>query len=405
MKILQLCKKFPWPARDGESVAVTHLSRALSKQGAELSLLAMNTVKHRFEQVQWPEALSHYAKIDKVPVDNRVKPLAALINLVFSRKSYHIERFQSPTFAERLKKWLQQEEFDVVLLETLYLMPYVDLIRSYSNAKILLRSHNVEHEIWERVAANERNFLKRSYLNVLARRLKEYELDHLNKADMLLPISGRDLLRFKELGCEIPVMMLPIGLEMDTYRPDYSSFERAASIGFIGSLDWLPNLEGLEWFLRKVWPEVQKKNPNFTFHVAGRHMPQYLKNRRLPGVHWHGEVEDAGAFINAHSLMVVPLFSGSGMRVKILEGMALGKVVLTTTMGLEGIMAQNGREVLVADSARAFSQAIEFCLNHPRQMLEIGRKARTFAQQHFDSKTMAEALLKTVSKEAVQQVV
>ncbi|HHJ49537.1 MAG TPA: glycosyltransferase, partial [Phaeodactylibacter sp.] len=167
----------------------------------------------------------------------------------------------------------------------------------------------------------------------------------------------------------------------------------------------LPNLEGLEWFLREVWPEVQRKNPSFTLHVAGRHMPAHLKRRQLPGVRWHGEVEDARAFINAHSLMVVPLFSGSGMRVKILEGMALGKVVLTTTLGLEGILAQNGQEVLVADSAKAFVQAIEFCLNHPRQMLEIGHKARTFALQHFDSKSMAKALLKTVSKEVVQPLV
>ena len=405
MRILQLCKKFPWPARDGESVAVTHLSKALSQEGAEVSLLAMNTIKHRFEQNALPEALNHYAKVAKVPVDNRIKPLQALYNLVFSRESYHIRRFVVPAFAERLKKWLQEEEFDVVLLETLYLMPYVDVIRKYSKAKILLRSHNVEHEIWERIAANERNLLKRSYLEVLARRLKAYELEQLHRADMLLPISGRDLLRFKELGYEGPVMMLPIGLELEAYQPDYDSFERPASISFIGSLDWLPNLEGLEWFLREVWPEVQRKNPSFTLHVAGRHMPAHLKRRQLPGVRWHGEVEDARAFINAHSLMVVPLFSGSGMRVKILEGMALGKVVLTTTMGLEGILAQNGQEVLVADSAKAFVQAIEFCLNHPRQMLEIGHKARTFALQHFDSKSMAKALLKTVSKEVVQPLV
>ncbi|HHJ49341.1 MAG TPA: glycosyl transferase family 1, partial [Phaeodactylibacter sp.] len=182
MRILQLCKKFPWPARDGESVAVTHLSKALSQEGAEVSLLAMNTIKHRFEQNALPEALRHYAKVDKVPVDNRIKPLQALYNLVFSRESYHIRRFVVPAFAERLKKWLQEEEFDVVLLETLYLMPYVDVIRKYSKAKILLRSHNVEHEIWERIAANERNLLKRSYLEVLARRLKAYELEQLHRA-------------------------------------------------------------------------------------------------------------------------------------------------------------------------------------------------------------------------------
>ncbi len=404
MRVLQLCKKFPWPARDGESVAVTHLSKALADEGAEVHLLSMNTRKHWFGESQMPGALDHYASIKLVPVDNRVRLLPALFNLLFSSDSYHIQRFVSQAFAERLKKILQDKTFDVILLETLYLMPYLPLIRRHSNAKVLLRSHNVEHEIWERVAANTKNPLKRAYLRVLARRLKEYELSRLHKADLLLPISGRDMLRFREMGYDGDIMTLPIGLNLETYRPDYSSFERPASISFIGSLDWLPNLEGLEWFLKEVWPDLHRKNPDFSLHVAGRHMPAHLKHRHLAGVHFYGEVEDARTFINAHSLMVVPLFSGSGMRVKILEGMALGKVVLTTTMGLEGILAQNGQEVFVADSARAFIQAIEFCLNHPRQMLEIAHKARTFALQHFDSRSMAKALLQRVSKQAVQVV-
>ncbi len=404
MKILQLCKKFPWPARDGESVAITHLSRALVAEGARVSLLSMNTKKHWFGGNQLPQALQHYHHIDAVPLDNRVKLWPAFKNLLFSSDSYHIQRFVSAAFAERLEALLKKEDFDVVLLETLYLMPYLPVLRRNSSAKILLRPHNIEHEIWERIALNTKNSLKRAYLNVLARRLKRYELEQLDKADMLLPISGRDMLRFRELGYAGPLMTLPIGLDLEAYEPDYSTFERPASISFIGSLDWLPNREGLAWFLREVWPVLHRRNPKFHLHVAGRHMPPTWKKRHIAGVHFHGEVEDARAFINAHSLMVVPLFSGSGMRVKILEGMALGKVVLTTALGLEGISAQSGQEVFVADTAKAFIQALEFCLNHPRQMLEIAHKARTFALQQFDNRAMARALLAKVSKQVVQIV-
>ncbi len=404
MKILQLCKKFPWPARDGESVAVTHLSKALAAEGAEVWLLSMNTTKHWFDEKCQPEELQHYHSIDTVPVDNRIKLIPALKNLLFSRESYHVQRFISKAFAERLKALLHKQSFDVILLETLYLMPYLPVLRQHSDAKVLLRSHNIEHEIWERIVSNTKNLVKRSYLSVLAQRLKWYELEQLSKADMLLPISGRDMLRFRELGYEGPLITLPIGLDLEAYKPNYQTFDRPASLSFIGSLDWLPNQEGLEWFLREVWPVLHRRNPTFSLHVAGRHMPAHWENRHLEGVHFHGEVEDARAFINAHSLMVVPLFSGSGMRVKILEGMALGRVVLTTTLGLEGIPAQSGQEVFIADTARAFVQAVEFCLNHPQQMLEIAHKARTFALQHFDNRAMARALLTKVSKQAVQIV-
>ena len=144
MKILQLCKKFPYPLKDGESIAVTTLSRALRELGCQVSLLAMNTHKHFFNSNGCPEALSHYKDIFKVPVDNRVKPTEAFLNL-FSRESYHIARFISPAFQRQLIEVLKNNTYDLIQLETPYLSPYIPTIRKYSDALIAMRAHNVEH--------------------------------------------------------------------------------------------------------------------------------------------------------------------------------------------------------------------------------------------------------------------
>ncbi len=395
MKILQLCKKFPYPLKDGESIAVNSLSKAFRELGCEVTLLAMNTRKHYFDLRRLPPHFDHYNDIRTVEVDNRVKVLDALYNL-FCKKSYHVSRFESEAFRHELIRLLQTKEFDVIQLETLYLAPYIPLIRQYSDAIVVMRSHNVEHEIWQRIADNTRLAPKKWYLQHLTKKLKRFETEQFRQYDLLATISERDLAVHRQLGYLGRGTATPIGINSADYQPGVLSSE--LSLGFIGSLDWMPNQEGLRWFLQTVWEELHHRFPALTFHIAGRNAPEWIMRLRMPNVVVHGETPDAAAFINQHPIMVVPLLSGSGMRVKILEGMALGRVVLTTTLGLEGIYARDQREVLIADTPAAFVQAIGRCYVQPEQFQQISRAARAFVAQHYDNHKIALNLLQTYSQ-------
>ncbi len=391
MRFLQLCKKYPYPIKDGESVAIVHLSRALHRLGGAVSLLAMNTFRHWYAGHAVPEGLGHYERVASVAVDNRIRLWPALRNL-FSTRSYHIERFISPHFAQRLRKWLQEHPFDVVLLETIYLTPYIPIIRQYSKALVVLRPHNVESEIWERLSANS-SWPQKPYLRLQARRLRRYEQRHINDGDLLAGISDRDVAAFRAWNLDKPTLVLPIGVDLSAYCPDERSFDQPLSLSFIGSLDWPPNVEGLRWFLREVWtPLLLPAFPELTFHIAGRNMPAWLRSLRVPRVQVHGEVPDAATFLNAHSVMVVPLLSGGGMRAKIVEAMALGRVVISTSMGLEGVPARHGQEVWVADYPAAFVEVIRACYQRGEQLVEMGRRARMFCAAHFDDATNAKRL-------------
>ncbi|MBK7410785.1 MAG: glycosyltransferase [Saprospirales bacterium] len=394
MRVLQLCKKFPYPLKDGESFAIFHLSKALHQLGCSVTLLAMNTAKHPYDTTALPEDFAHYQAVYTVPVDNRIKLLPALANL-FSSASYHISRYVSSDFESRLTQLLKDQEFDWIQLETLYLAPYIPVIRKYSKAPVVMRSHNVEHEIWERLGQHLRPSPKRWYVRHLTRKLKTYEVKQLGQYDLLLPITQRDGHRFQSMGYTGKSLILPIGLDLRHYQPDPSSFKKPLSLGYIGSLDWIPNLEGIEWFFKEVWGPLSRRFPTMQLHIAGRNTPDWLLRLKIPNVYVHGEVPDAPAFINAHSVLVVPLLSGSGMRAKILEGMALGKVILTTTIGLEGIEAKDKQEVLVADTPDEFLQALEYCYQQNGALERIGQRALQLVGSHYDNQKVARKLIET----------
>lgn len=393
MKILLLCKKFPYPTKDGESIAVHTLSKALSEQGCELSMLAMNTSKHRFKAEKYPKEADHLRRIRTVPVDNRVKKIPAFLNL-FSSKSYHIDRFVSPVYADTLRQMLTEEKYDIVQLETLYLTPYIPIIRKYApNARISMRSHNVEHEIWERITSNTSFAPKRWYLRHLTHKLYRYEQSAMQDFDLMLAITERDLRRFRALGYQKPAVVTPIGLAPDQFCPAQDAPHPQLSVSFIGSLDWMPNLEGLEWFIKKAWPLIEARYPNLKLHIAGRNTPKSLYKLNSPHIEVHGEVPCSSTFIHQHEIMVVPLLSGSGMRAKILEGMALGKTVITTSIGLEGIEARDREEVLIADDPQAFVEAFAFALDTKGRLQDIGERGRRFVYDAYDSGRIAKRVV------------
>ncbi|GAB4249627.1 MAG: hypothetical protein Kow0027_12620 [Saprospiraceae bacterium] len=380
MRILVLTKKFPYPLKEGEPIAITNLCRSLKACGAQLTLLAMNTSKHYFDLSKLPAGYDHFEKIHAVDVDNRISAGGALLSLL-KGQPYILSRFQNEDYRQALENLLTEEKFDIVQIETPYLAAYVPLIRRLSSVPIVMRAHNVEHEIWDRVARSS-SLPKKLYLRNQNRHLRQFEVGMLNEYDLLLAITADDLNRFRELGLKKFGLVAPAGLVVSEYQA--KPFDKATSIGFIGALDWMPNQQGVIWFLEKVWPELRKNHPGLIFEIAGKNTPDWLMKKGGDGVKVLGEVPDAREFINRHALFVAPLFSGSGIKIKILEGMALQRAVLTTPIGLEGIPAQNGVHVLSAETAREFVLNVELCLNQPDVATSLGQAARQLMEREFD---------------------
>lgn len=385
MKILQLTRKVPWPYIDGESMAVRFMVKGMNQAGVSWDILAMNTTKHQVNHFQAMDILqADYQNMDFVRVDNQVKLIPLIKSLIFN-KSYHITRFISEAFREKLIQKLHQNQPDIIQLESLYLAPYIDTIRKHSSAKIVLRAHNVEWQIWERVASSTSNPVKKLYLNIAWKQLKQFETETLQKIDALVSISHLDERTFYSMGYTRPVYYFPIGIDTRFFDYKLPDFSNPLKLHFIGSLDWIPNIEGITWFVRDIWPEIHALFPDAMLRIAGRNTPPEIFALAGKRVEVTGEVPDANAYVQAGQISVVPLLSGSGMRAKIIEAMALGSVVISTTIGAEGIPAVHRESILLADSPQEFVDALMYIQQNPTKAREMSMQARQLIEKHFDA--------------------
>lgn len=394
MNFLILANKIPYPANDGGNIATMNMATGISEQQHQVSILSMQTIKHPFNIENLPESLKEKIKFYSVKVDASITFIAALKNLLFSGLPYNAQRFISDDFRNELIRLLSENKYDIIQLEGIYLAPYIDTIRKYSDAKISMRTHNVEHEIWQRMALIEKSFFKKIYFNNLWRRIKKFEISYLNKYDFLVPITDRDGKLLNDLGNRMPSYTVQTGVlsQQDLFT---SAEYRSGGIFHIGALDWAPNQEGLMWFLKEVWPKVLNQFPEQKFFVAGRNSPdwfvKYLRSQK--NLVFLGEIEDAVGFIRSKSVMVVPLLSGSGMRIKIIEGMSLGKAIITTSIGIEGISAVNGKHILTANTPAEFFNEIKKVTENPEIQTIIGDNARKFIQENYNNTTIIKGLL------------
>ena len=390
MKILLLCNKPPYPASEGGPMAMNSIITGLLEAGHQVKILAVNSEKFNIKESDIPDEYRKKTGIELIDVDLSIRPLKAFTNL-FTRKSYHVERFISKELRERLIKVLEKEQFDVVQLEMLYMAPYVDDIRAHSKAMIVLRAHNVEHKIWERIAKETKFFIKRWYINHLAKTLKEYELNALETVDGIAAITRKDAAFFRKY-CSKPIIDIPFGVYPEEFTPKYE-IEGKPKFYHIGSMNWMPNVEGIHWFIDEVLPKTVEKVPNFVYHLAGRNMPEWLTTMKDPHINVIGEVPDAKEFVTHHDVAIVPLLSGSGIRIKIIESMALGKTVITTRVGAEGILYDEEVNIIIAENKAKMVEAIRSLNENPEVAVRIGQAARKLVEETYDNRKIIARLL------------
>jgi polysaccharide biosynthesis protein PslH len=421
MKILFLCNKSPWPPKEGGPMAMNMLIEGLLEEGHFVKVLAVNSFKYHLSEDDIPTAYKHKTGIELIQVDLRINPFDAFLNL-FSGRSYHVQRFISGKFRNALIHALTTNEFDFVQLETLFMCPYTRTIREHSHAKIILRAHNIEHLIWHRIARETKNPVKKWYLHHLARTLEHYEKDVLCMLDGILAITNTDAEYFRsELAgqtlhklptdnCQlpaitpvqsavptssfshIPIIDLPFGINPSACS-DFRGKVEFPSLFSIGSMNWIPNQEGIRWFLNNVWGDVQNQFPGLRYYIAGRGMPQWMLTIKDPNVIVLGEVENAREFIDSKAIMIVPLFSGSGIRVKIIEGMAAGKTIISTSIGAEGIRCTHLENILIADLPCDFFEMITMCITDPSLCSKIGNQAKKLVETDHNTKILIRKLV------------
>lgn len=400
IKVLQLSNKAPFPANDGSSIAICNLAEGLvDAENVELHLLCINTKKHFKPENKITEEFkikTHYKSVFK---NTNTTAIGAFFNLM-SSQSYFVSRFFFNEFNNELIKTLTSQSFDIIQLEGVFMASYIPTIKKYSKAKISLRSHNIEHQIWERHIRLEKNLAKKMYLSLQNSRLKTFEINAFKAVDAIITITDEDKKGIQSLVPNALIHTTVTGINLEKYQPVYQA-KKANTLFHFASMDWLPNIEAVDWLLEQVWPEVLKQVPNSQLVIAGRGMPNRFSEAKNKNVTVIENVTSSQDFYNYYDIMLVPLFSGSGLRIKLVEGLAYAKPIITTSIGAEGILYEPEKDLLIADNVSEFIKAVVALLNSSDKKQELQLNARKLAEAQFDYLKVATDLVNFYKKKLI----
>jgi polysaccharide biosynthesis protein PslH len=387
LHILQLATRVPWPANDGGRVAIVRITRGLAAHGCEVDLLTLNPREQR-EDVAAARAALAPARVDGVDVD--ISAARGLLRSVRNRVPLLLARFTAGAFARALRKRLRATRYDVVHIESPYLLPYLLLIRAESRAKVVMRAQNVEFQVWGARAEQARG-LRRFALRRVAASLRAWEMARINDCDALLPISRADADEFLAQGCRVPLHVLPCGIEVGA-EPARAGDPFA--FYFVGAMEHAPNADAARWLAEELWPRVVARESRVRLTIAGSRFPAVLRAALAArGVSIAADVPDLAAFAAPFGTMLAPLFTASGMRVKTLEAMALGKPVIANALGVGGIDVTAGVHAFIANDVDAFADAVVHCVHEPEHARRVGLAARALAAERYDVRRVSADLV------------
>ena len=393
MNILILSHRVPFPQNGGYAIVVCNTIRGLVNLGHKVSLVALNAKKNNHhENSEDDNDLLSKINYRAYDIDINVSVFEVAVNL-FSRTSFNIDRYYDPEFERLLIGTLKKTSYDIIQFEGLLVSLYLSAVRKHTKAKLIYRAHNIENQIWERLSQQKNDPFKKSYLKMHAKRIKNYELLQLNNFDGVAVFTEQDKSTLLEYGTKIPIEILPVGINLDHYKPDFSKTE-FPSLFFLGSLDWLPNREGIEWFLENFHKELTEGDLRVRFYVAGNDIPERFDDYEVMGkIFIQGEVDDGLEFINSKSIMIIPLLTSGGMRVKIVEGMAMQKCIISTSLGAEGINYEHGVNIIIANNQDEFYEAIKICITDEEFCKNMGLSARKLVEDQHDMNRVTKSLV------------
>lgn len=396
MNVLFICNKSPYPAKEGGPIAMNMFIEGLTENGQTIKVLAVNSEKYAIDNSEIPDEYRQKTNIETVFIDLRIR-ISGALKCFFQNKSYHIQRFISQDFEDKITEILKKESFDIIQMESLFVTPYLDKIKQLSNAKIVLRSHNIEHKIWEDIAKQTINPFKKFYILHLAKTLKKYELSSLSKFDGIISITNEDKKFFKSHCNDTPITDISFGVDLAKFEDPKTEIE-FPSLFHLGAMNWIPNLQGIDWFIKNVWPEIHNLYPNLKLYLAGNEMPNDLLKINHSNICVQGFVDDPKEYISSKAIMIVPLFSSSGVRIKIIEGMAASKAIISTTKGAAGIKYEDEKNILIADTKEEFIQSIQRCVEDLAFTKGLGVNAKEFISKNHNKQSLIQKLLDFYSK-------
>jgi glycosyltransferase involved in cell wall biosynthesis len=389
----------PMPASPPRFGAQARIHGLMTQLARRHDLTAVMLVDNEFDAEECRSAMQAYCRdvvlVPKPYVGGGLAKRLLQLQSLASTRSFERRLATVPEMQLALDRLLRVTRFDLVNLEFSFLGE-CDLRQAPPKEKLprlVVDSHNIDYELARQYARAGRSLANRSYAGVNWRKLRREELGTYRDADGVYLCSAEDERRLLDVIPGARTAVIPNAADVEYYRPHPTDPPPdGRTVVFFGLLSYAPNVDGVIYFAQKIWPRVAEAHPEARFKIIGGRPPRSLQLLAGPRVELTGFVPDLRPHLAAAAAVVVPLRLGGGTRLKIVEAMAMGKAIVSTTLGAEGIEAVPGRDVLIADQPEAFADAVNRLLGDPGLAARMGQSVRSLAVERYSWSGAARAL-------------
>ena len=414
MRVLHFAPRVCWPLDTGAKLRNYHLARVLSRR-ASVTLLAFDHAEARPADLDNP--YENVLTVERSPGYT----LAKILRGAMGRTPLPLLNYTTQPMKDALTQTLRQQQFDVVQVESIHLMGYLGILRAApdrfpARPLVVCDWHNIESELMQRYSEREPSFPRRIYAQKTARQLRALERQAMHDFDAHVVVSERDRERLLEIGPAGSVTVIENGVDSAHYsdkaieaahsawlacRPRAGSNgsqppRRPNRIVFVGSMDYHANIDGVVEFARAVWPALHERQAQLVFTIVGRDPSAEVRQlASLPGIEVTGTVADVRPYYREAVAAVVPLRVGGGSRLKILEAMAAGVPVVSTSLGAEGLKVWHAKDILIADTNDQLREALATVVESERVNRRLRQSGRALISSRYDWLRAGESLFKT----------
>jgi len=393
-RLLFLCQTLPFPPDGGVTLRTYNILRILAQQ-YDITALCFYRVVDRRNSAEVDSSLAELSKLGRfeafpIPQEHsRVRLVWDHLRSVLRQKAYTYYAYESREVSARLEELLSRESFDLVHLDSLDLAAYLpDVI----HMPVVCVHHNVESELLRRRARAERHWWMRAYAALQGRLTRHLERAWCHRVALNVVVSEADRKTLSGLSPSAPVAIVPNGVDTDHFRPAPGGSE---GVVFVGGLHGFANWDALDFFCREILPNIRSHIQNPTVRFVGRASESLVERYRVEhGVELTGYTRNIQPYVHPAGCYVVPLRVGGGTRVKILDAWAMGKAIVSTSIGCEGLAAEDGENILIRDNPADFAAAVVAVLTDETLRQRLGKAGRETAERRYSWSIIGRSMLR-----------
>lgn len=397
MRILLITDYLPYPPISGDRIRVYNLVKRLARDH-QVTLVGFWSCEADAASATHLAELCHH--VEGLVLPKRPKWRRGLGMLALARRGtpFALEFLDSARLANRVERLATESSFDVVHVEPARMAPYVQCLRAAGAGLRVLGFHNIEYAQYGGIAKVGITFGERARARFHGRLMRVWEPRYAENFDLCVTVSEPDRRLLRQLNPRLRVEVVPNGVDTREYRPLGSSPTRRAIL-FIGNMGYAPCADGAIWFCREVLPRIRAHIPVDVW-IVGSKPPAAVERLQGAGVRVTGRVEDVVPYYERAAACVVPLRAGGGTRLKILEAMALGRPVVTTSIGCEGLEVVDGHHLLIADRPERFAEQTLRVLGEKQLSARLVQAARRRVVERYDWDAIARRQLELYERPA-----